>query len=244
MGRADGDAEPVAVFVGLCDASAAAPIDTERFIVADDEDNVLRVFDRSGGAALSQADVSEFLGNLGKKNPKEADLEAAAQLGDHVFWIASHGRNSKGKEAPERQRLFATKTTVSGNKVEITAVGKPYHLLLKDLITHGPLASWELGKAAELAPKAPGGLITEGLAGTPEGHLLIGFRSPVQEGKALIVPLQNPLQVLAGEAAKFGDPIALDLQGRGIRSIERVGSRYVIIAGATGDSQEPAKLFR
>src|SRR5215204_1179820 len=131
-----GDSTPPApasiVFTGMCDASAAAAVDAQRFIVADDDDNTLRVYSRSGGAALSEYDLSAFLGNQGKKKPKEADLEAAAQLGDHVFWIASHGRNSKGKEAPERQRLFATKVTVNGDKVEVTTVGRPYHSLLKD----------------------------------------------------------------------------------------------------------------
>lgn len=90
-----------ATFLGMCDASAAAAIDGEHFIVADDEDNVLRVYRRSGGMALSEHDLSEFLGNKGKKKPKEADLEAGAQIGVRTFWITSHGRNSKGKETPD-----------------------------------------------------------------------------------------------------------------------------------------------
>jgi hypothetical protein len=232
------------VFVGMCDASAAAAVDADRFIVADDEDNSLRVYARTGGAALSEFDLSSFLGNQGTKKAKEADLEAAAQLGDHVFWIASHGRNSKGKEAPERQRLFATKVSVNGSQVEVAAVGQPYRSLLKDLTRHPPLANYELEEAAQLAPKALGGLNIEGLASTPEGHLLIGFRNPVREGKALVVPLHNPMKVITGQSAEFGTPIVLDLQGHGIRSLERFGSGYVIIAGATGDSREPSKLFK
>src|SRR5687768_5381262 len=74
-----------AKFVGMCDASAAAALDGERFVVADDEDNVLRVYSRHGGEALSEYDLSEFLGNSGKKKPKEADLEAAAQVGNKTF---------------------------------------------------------------------------------------------------------------------------------------------------------------
>jgi hypothetical protein len=82
----------------MCDASAAAAIDGEHFVVADDEDNVLRVYRREGGRALAEFDLSEFLGNKGKKKPKEADLEGGAQIGSLTFWITSHGRNSKGKE--------------------------------------------------------------------------------------------------------------------------------------------------
>ena len=33
-----------------------------------------------------------------KKKSEEADLEAAARVGDIVFWLGSHGRNAKGKE--------------------------------------------------------------------------------------------------------------------------------------------------
>ncbi len=234
--------EPI-VFKGMCDASAAAAVDGDRFIVADDEDNILRVYSRSGGEALVEADMSEFLGNQGKKKAKEADLEAAAQLGNQVFWIASHGRNSKGKNTPERQRLFATTVTMRDGKVEITPVGKPYRALLEDLLKDESLAKFNLQSAAQLAPKAPGGLNIEGLAATPEGHLLIGFRSPAAGGKALIVPLQNPGDVINGKPAKLGAAVQLDLQGLGIRSIERVGDRYVIIAGATGANEEIPRLF-
>lgn len=200
------DRPTTAVFFGMCDASAAA-IDEERFVVADDEDNILRVYARSGGHALSELDVSEFLENQGKKKAKEADLEAATQIGDQVFWITSHGRNSKGKDKPERQRLFATKVRVNGDAVEITPVGQPYNSLLDDLIADEKLARYHLDEAAALAPKAAGGLNIEGLAATPEGYLLIGFRNPLPGGKTLIVPLLNPTEVVTGNQAKLGAPI-------------------------------------
>lgn len=60
---ADDDA---VVFQGMCDASAASAIDAERFIVADDEENILRVYERTGGPALGAFDVSKFLGNIGE----------------------------------------------------------------------------------------------------------------------------------------------------------------------------------
>jgi len=37
--------------------------------------------------------------------------------------------------------------------------------------------------------KSPGGLNIEGLCATPDGQLLIGFRNPIPDGKALIAPL-------------------------------------------------------
>lgn len=224
-----------ATFFGMCDASAAAAIDDEHFIVADDEDNVLRVFSRKGGKALSEHDLSEFLGNKGKKKPKEADLEGGAQIGSRTFWITSHGRNSKGKETPERQRLFATEVKFEGGKVTVSHTGKPYNELLEDLIAEPKLAAYGLKEAAALAPKSPGALNIEGLASTPEKHLLIGFRNPIPGGKALLVPLINPDGVIEGAKAEFGSPIELDLGGLGVRSLGFYEGRYLIIAGAFGE---------
>lgn len=231
------------VFIGMCDASAAAAIDEERFVVADDEDNILRVFSRGGGKALLQVDLSKFLGVQGKRKSKETDLEAATRVGDLTFWITSHGRSSKGKDSPERQRLFATDVRVRDGSVKITPIGKPYTDLLDDLLRDERLARYNLEGAAKLAPKAAGGLSIEGLASTPEGHLLIGFRNPVRRGRTLVVPLLNPADIVREDRAKLGPPIELDLNGLGIRSIERVGSRYVIIAGAPGEGGEASRLF-
>ena len=77
----------------------------------------------------------------------------------------------------------------------------------------------------------------EGLAEWKGGGLLIGFRNPLQDGgKAPVVPLENPRAVVLGkEPAKFGKPILLDLEGRGIRSIDRVEDGYVIVAGPVAD---------
>src|ERR1041384_1457792 len=44
-------------FTGMCDASGAVPLDDHLFAVADDEDNVLRVYDADrGGSPLGAAD--------------------------------------------------------------------------------------------------------------------------------------------------------------------------------------------
>jgi hypothetical protein len=240
-GAPTGAAEPV-FFFGMCDASAAAAVDHERFIVADDEDNILRVYHRNGGQPLAAYDVSAFLGNVGKKKSKEADLEAAAQIGARTFWITSHGRNSKGKEVPERQRLFATETKMRGATVDIEPVGEPYAGLLDELLADARLARYQLAEAATRPPKTPGALNIEGLAATPTNHLLIGFRNPLHDGKALIVPLLNPNEVVEGARAKLGAPLEVDLGGRGIRSIGRDRDRYLIIGGSIGE-QGSSQLF-
>ena len=89
--------------------------------------------------------------------------------------------------------------------------------------------------ASRLAAEADGGLNIEGLAATPEGQLLIGFRNPLPEERAIVIPLENPTEVVDGKRAKLGEPFELNLGRRGIRSIEWVGGSYLIVAGPTAD---------
>lgn len=105
----------------------------------------------------------------------------------------------------------------------------------QQLLKSDTLKAWRLADAALLAPEANGGLKIEGLADSADGQLLIGFRNPVREGKALVVVLRNPQQVASGSAATFGPPIGLDLGGRGVRAIERLDSGYLIVAGPNAD---------
>ncbi|MEO8351424.1 MAG: DUF3616 domain-containing protein [Chthoniobacteraceae bacterium] len=138
--------------------------------------------------------------------------------------------------------IFATAVRVNGDEVEITPLGQPNSTLLDDLLSDPRLARYDLEKASRLAPKDTGGLNIEGLASTPEGHLLIGFRNPVRAGKTLVVPLLNPLEVIEGGKAKLGAAIELDLQGLGIRSVKRIVNRYIIIVGATDSGTTPAPV--
>src|SRR5262245_45414676 len=88
-------------FEGACDASGAVGIDSRRFLLADDEDNVLRVYDAEiGGKPLFETDFSGALGLMGKKRGKEADIEGGTRVGDIAYFLASHGRKSDGRHDP------------------------------------------------------------------------------------------------------------------------------------------------
>ena len=50
------------------------------------------------------------------------------------------------------------------------------------------------------------------------------------------MPLRNPAEAVGGRHAAFGAPALLDLGRRGIRSIERVGKSFLIVAGPTADA--------
>jgi hypothetical protein len=226
-------------FEGACDASGAVAIDERHFAVADDEDNVLRVYDAvSGGEPIRKTNLSK---QIALKKKGEADIEAATSMGDRAFWLTSHGRNAKGGEDPNRSLFITTDVPALDERVEVH--GEVYRDLLGDL-THDPgLARYDLQRASELAPKDPGGLNIEGLTATPDGKLLIGFRSPVPAGKALILPLENPEALYTSGKVRFGAPIELDLDGLGIRSLSWWRGSYLIAAGLVGEGG-PARLYR
>jgi hypothetical protein len=223
------------VYRGMCEASAAVAVGPDHFVVADDEDSTLRLYARKDPKLVSAMDFSEA---LGVKRKTKTDLEGAASIGNRIYWITSHGRQKDGEERPQRKRFFATDVTGTGASTRLTLVGKPYTGLLDDLLAESALASYRLSDAAKLAPEAEGGFNIEGLAATPEGGLLIGFRNPIRDGKALVVPMDNPQDLLQGARAKFGKTTGLDLGGRGIRSIERVGDAYLIVAGPFGNGSD------
>lgn len=219
---------------GAMDGSALALVEpTGEFVSACDEDNVLRWY-RAGqsGAPLRLLNLNAFLGSKA-----ESDIEGAARISDRIYWIASHGTNKKGETSPSRRVLFAVDTD------DAQPVGRPYGELLEDMAADGRFAKFGLEKAAIVPPKEPGGLSIEGLAATPSGALLVGFRNPVPQGRALVVTLENPGEVVEGGKARFGAAFQLDLGGFGIRGLERGRDGYWIIAGPINGSGESC-LYR
>jgi hypothetical protein len=225
------------VFRGACDASAAMPLTGNRFAVADDEDNVLRVYDAAkGGEAVTVADLSKALDLPLRERVPEADIEAATAFGDYALWLTSHGLTKHGTLDPARARFFATRSAPDGTHLEV--VGKANQQLLASLVTAPQLAQLDLASAARRKPKDPGGLNIEGMTQRLDRQSIwIGFRNPVPAAKALLVPLLNPLPVaLDGATAEMGDPVLLDLAGLGVRALGVRRGRYVIVAGPIAGS--------
>lgn len=230
-------------FRGMCDASAGVPLSEDLFIAANDEDNTLRLYRAGqGGAPLREYPLDSFLEVEGKS--LEADIEGGALIGKRAFWIGSHGRNRVGKERLNRCRLFATDIVETpGRLSQLLPVGRPYKHLLDDLFQNSRFSSFHLEEAAGLVPKEEDALNIEGLAATPDNHLLIGFRNPIPRGQALIIPLLNPDEVVTDGKAAFDAAITLDLGGLGIRDMTLLGRSYLIIAGAY-DGKNEFKLYR
>jgi Protein of unknown function (DUF3616) len=221
-----------------CDSSGSLAVDCQHFMVADDEQNMISIYrSNADGHAIKANDINDY---FTPNDGKEVDIEGSAALHDQVFWITSHGTNREGVARPKRQQFFATKINTAS--WELAQVGHSYTQLLADLIADQRLQKYNLAAAAQIAPKQPGGLNIEGLAATPKQQLLIGFRNPIVDGRALLVKLKNPQDLVLDPLAraKFGKPIELHLGGLGIRSMEYWPQlqQYIIVAGAFDGSDK------
>jgi len=254
--------EAVYVFHGTSDASAAVAVGEKMFIVADDENNVLRVYEIGvSSQPVFSYDLRALLGVV--STHPEADIEGATTVDGRIYWISSHGRNRNGLMRSNRYRFFATTVKAEGPRIMILPVGKPYSRLIHDLVKAENLRGLDLDRATQFSAKKPedkeleklapkrDGLNIEALCASPNGRTLyIGFRNPrpfhAGRAKALVVPLKNADKVLEeSQAPVFGEPILLDLAGLGIRSMEysRVHKAYFIVAGAH-DEQPLFALYR
>ncbi|MBI5384321.1 MAG: DUF3616 domain-containing protein [Verrucomicrobia bacterium] len=228
-------------FAGMCDASAGVTLGSNLIAVANDEDNLLRVYRaEEGGAPIQNMDVSRFVAAAGKS--PETDLEGAAWLGDRIYWIGSHSRNREGKYREPRHVFFATKVEPAASGPRLVLAGACYRDLLLDLVSDARLQPFGLLAASTRPPKTRDALNIEGLSATPDGHLLLGFRNPIPKGRALLVPLLNPAEVVAGRRARLGDPVLLDLGGLGVRDLGLWSDRNYILAGPW-DSEKKFRLF-
>jgi len=256
--------EEVLVYRGTSDSSAAISVSDEMFIVADDENNVLRIYNINGsGLPVFLYDLTQFL-NIYSEHP-EADIEGATMIGDTIYWISSHGRNKDGKIRPNRYRFFATSVKTENENVTIRPVGIPCRTLIQSLLKTKHAQQIGLGGATRfdeanltkserkrLAPKREG-LNIEGLCASPDGKTIyIGFRNPrpydklSPRAKAIVVPLKNPKHVIErGIAPIFGVPMLWNFGGLGIRSMEYSDfhKAFFIIAGAYNEGLEFA-LYR
>ena len=257
-GAADVRPPKLLLHSGMCDASAGVALDANRFLAANDEANVLYVY--PAGRAGPALQVISWDAQLGidprTDSHPEADIEAAARVGERIYWISSHGRNRVGKWRPNRHRFFATTLRLPDGAVALKPFGKPYAGLARDLARDERMRA--IGLAAALGPigrkdkaLAPkrGGLNIEALCATGDGkRLLIGLRSPLAEGKAVVVPLRNPVAVVRdGAACRFGDPILLrlrvDAAGKardlGVRSLAYSPKHqaYLILAGPPAEGR-------
>ena len=203
-------------FLGICEPSGGAFIDATRFVVASDESNVLRIYDVNSPAIVGSVSLVDILGH------DKSDLEDAALCVDTIYWTASQSRNSSGKDK-KRKVVFATRIVVQDS---VTTLAPPFVVredFRPELLRHSGSSDDKIN--------------IEGLATASGDGLFFGFRN-LFAGKAAVVILKDASAALASHAhvGEFSLVAMLDLGGRGIRSLERIGTRYLVIAGRPDDA--------
>lgn len=246
--------------VSAADASGAAAIDSNYMFIADDETNAIRLYNRNhSGKELYSLDITNAI-----NADEECDIEAASSsvkynAGKRLYWIGSLGNSKSGNLKPARNKAFAT--DVSGTGAAATLSVKSYSNQLRDaLINWGDDNNWNFSASADegIIPKRIDGFNVEGLTITNGGDTAyIGFRAPCVPIKgtapnssnrqyAVIAPVTNFETILNGTgevatAPLTAEPILFDLDGLGIRSIERIDNgQYLIVAGLYTGGGSPA----
>lgn len=244
---------------GMADASAAEVFEEDYFFVADDESNEIRFYhkDRSG-LPVASFDLGSKC-NVDAKEP-EMDLEASTRgilFPNRIYWCGSLGNSKKGNIRSSRNRLVVTETVGSGETTSLKYV-KHYDKLRENIIQWGDAKGYKLSASAAdgMIPKRIDGFNVEGMAMGPDNSTCyIGFRAPLlpEPGKsltnsnrklALIVPVRDFESALNNgslSGSNISDPILLDLNGRSIRSMERLkNGLYLIVAGMYDNGDKPA----
>jgi hypothetical protein len=235
---------------GAGNASATVPVGDGYALVGDDENNVIRLYDLAdSGLPVASFDFTSQLPYAGA----EIDIEAAARLGDVVYWEGSMSTTDSGDLAPSRSTVFATRISGSGANTTLAYVGS-YTGLLGDLLAWDAGNGDTLGLNASAAKGVSGhgadALNVEGLefAGTG-GTAYLGFRAPLQPTSdrhlAMLIPVTNFADLVGGGVhATFGAPVFLDLGGLGIRDIKaNADGQYLIIAGSADDTNGSFVLY-
>jgi len=169
------------------------------------------------------------------------DLEGVTgDAAGFVYAITSHSRDEKGETHKARERLVRFR--LDGDKVEEPRV---VDNLKRALTAAHPV----LAAAAEVRRvKSEGGLNIEELAmSADQRRLLIGFRSPLLDGRAIIAAIDNVSAIFDDDARpEVSAPlIALDLDGQGIRGMSYVPflHGYLLITGPVAREQIDFSLW-
>src|ERR1700757_120148 len=244
---------------GLSDASDAIAIDDNYYMTGDDELDYVNVYSRNhSGLPAVSFDATSYL-NLPDPTAKpEVDIEAATEskkISNRSYWLGSMSTGKAPYDVkPNRDRLFATHHTGTGESTVITFVG--YGAIRSALLAWGDANGYDFSTsaAAGMDSKAYNGFSVEGMVFGPDSTTLwIGLRAPlvptVNRTKAVIAPILN-FETWFNNGNQtgnptFGAPIELDLNMNGIRDIIRLSNgTYIIVAGSPLDNAGSNELYK
>lgn len=226
---------------GVYEPSAIQQLADGRFLVVEDEKthplSLLTIHSdgRVSGMPLS-TDVPED-----DAFRKLDDLEGMAlDRSGNIYAITSHSRDDEGDKKKSRNKLVRFR--IEGDRIVEPRVVKELRPAL--LAAHPVLAA-----AAKIRDvKDEGGLNIEALEISPDlQRLLIGFRSPLLDGRAIIASVENPEAMFEADEPPRIAPtlITLDLGGNGIRGLAYVPALtgYLVIGGPASSADVQFQLW-
>ena len=223
---------------GIYEPSGIQQLPDGRFLVVEDEQrHPFSLVTIGADGSVDSTALTAGLFQLFSDFWKLDDLEGLAlDRAGFVYAITSHSRDDSGDEKQSRERLVRFR--IEGNRVVNPKVVDG----LKSAMTakHPVLAA--AAKVRDV--KGDGGLNIEALEVSPDQQrLLIGFRSPLHDGRALIASVENPAGIFeADDPLRLASELEeLDLSGHGIRGLSylpRLGEYLVIGGPASRQSSE------
>lgn len=222
---------------GIYEPSAIQQLPDGRFLVVEDEkDHPLSLVTLDADGRVDCTALTAGLFQMFSEFWTLDDLEGLAlDRSGFVYAITSHSRTEDGRAKRSREKMVRFR--IEGERVVDPRVVDG----LKQALTsqHGVLATAAQVKDA----KASDGFNLEGLEISPDQkRLLIGFRSPLRDGRALIASVANPTAIFESNETPQIAPLLdeLDLGGNGIRGMCYVAAlgAYLVIGGPA--SREPA----
>ncbi|HEY9647126.1 MAG TPA: DUF3616 domain-containing protein [Chroococcidiopsis sp.] len=215
-----------------CNISAIEAVH-DRLIVGSDEGSTIKVLKSKGSGYKLEHTIA--LNEAG-----EIDIEGIACEADTVYVIGSHAYKRPQIDPaqpyadnrqtiatillePQRDQLFCFPL---GDRPQIQRTS------LRSVIESNPIL-----QPFSRIPSKENGVDIEGLA-VRQGQLYIGFRGPVLR--------DNWVPVLT---CKFANPVVhsellfINLAGRGVRDLARVGDGFLVLAGPAGDGPGSYQLY-
>lgn len=227
---------------GIHEPSAIQQLEDGRFLIVEDEKQypfslvTLGADGSAGSKPLSMDALAE-----GDGFAKLDDLEGIAlDRAGFIYAITSHSRDDDGDEKKSRDKLVRFR--IEGDRAVAPKVVKG----IKPALTsaHPVLAA----AAALRDVKADAGLNIEALEMSPDQQrLLIGFRSPLLDARAIIASIDNPSEMFElGEPPRVAPTLTtLDLGGDGIRGMSHIPALdgWLLISGPVARQQVQFRLW-
>jgi hypothetical protein len=214
------DAPHFRELAGVYEPSAVQQLADGRLIVVEDEErhpiDLLTLKENGGFSAIALFPKELFDKDGPAADFRKLDDLEALDVDDRgrVYAITSHSRTGKGRLNEDREKLV--RFEVAGDQL------RDPHVVanLKEQLMAAHPALREAALVEDV--KDGNGLNIEGLAfDADRQRLLIGFRGPLVDGKAMLVAIENVDQVFdqGAEARIVDEAILLDLGGEGIRGM-------------------------